>query len=48
MTGQTVYCTYNGLKCAKKMFEKLNHGHGNRPKDYDPVRNAWLRQTLEM
>ena len=45
-TPETVYCIYNELKCRKVMYDKVENGHGDRPRGYDAERDAWLEKTL--
>lgn len=48
-TPETVYCTYNALRCRKVMYDKVENGHGgDRPPGYDAVRNAWLFSSFGM
>jgi len=45
---ETVYCIYNALNCRKVMYDKVENGHGDRPKGYGEVKKAWLESTFGM
>lgn len=42
-----VYAMYNQLKCPKKMYDKVNHGHSGGPADYSKSQLDWLKAQLD-
>jgi len=42
-----VYAMYNQLKCPKKMYDKIKHGHSGGPADYPKSQMDWLKAQLD-
>ena len=42
-----VYAMYNQLRCSKKMYDKILHGHGDGPAGYDQEIWDWLKKQLD-
>ena len=43
----SVFPIYNALRGPKLMFEKVNHGHGGGPPEYQPLIQTWLANVLQ-
>lgn len=43
----SVYTIYNELRGPKFMFDKVDHGHGGGPSEYQPVYKTWLENVLK-
>jgi len=43
----SVYCAYNAIRAPKRMFDKVEDGHGGTPKGYQQAVDAWMKEQAD-
>lgn len=44
----SVFPIYNALNGPKLLFNKVNHGHGDSPIEYEPLTWHWVARHLQL